>query len=165
MVVTRWVTKCFSVWKSRLVLSSMSVWFMNGHFPNPNNITPARLSYSANSSCESEFVFGAWYLGSNPSAFTSALGVITTNILSTMYRRLHREDRKYKLCGNAMKTMSSLTLLALKFLLSHYLECWESLQLAFKWTPTASSVLQSPIKTLKILRQEYLCQVWGGDHL
>ena len=37
----------------------MSVWFMNGHFPNPNNITPARLSYSANSSCESEFVFGA----------------------------------------------------------------------------------------------------------
>ena len=60
-----------------------------------------RLSYSASSSCESEFVFGAWDLDSTPIAFTSALKeVITTNSFSTTGEgvvHLHKEERIYTL--------------------------------------------------------------------
>ena len=92
-----------------------------------------RLSYSASSSCDSEFVFGAWDLDCTPIAFTSAPEkVITTNILST--REFCTCTERIE-CFVGMLWKLFLMLLALKFLLSHYLECWESPKLAFKWTP------------------------------
>ena len=112
---------------------------MNGHFLNPNNIMPAIDFHTGCHNLQVHnikvnlYMVHEIYLGSTPSAFTSAPEkVITTNILST--REFCTCTERIE-CFVGMLWKLFLMLLALKFLLSHYLECWESPKLAFKWTP------------------------------